>query len=379
MPSRHHPLAFLALVSAFAWAPSALAQHKPFPDDYFFEGAQRPEPLKSLEGKPAPAFTAESWIGTATSLKDQRGKVVVIDFWATWCGPCMAAVPHNIELVKQYADKGMTFIGLHDANNGWDRAPEVVKEKGINYTVALDKKGKDQGLSATEYKVQFWPTYIVIDRAGVVRAAGLTPNHVEDVVKVLLAEAAPASASTSTAEFGPEFYYGGDSRPASLKALEGTQAKPIQSDTWLAKPVAESDIKGNVTVVHFLSSASAVSLRELDKLAPIEKDLSSQGVAFVGVCDGRASWDKMKKEAETRKLSLPVLHDTPAAKDTGSLVPRGPIASGFAVNFYPATIVLDRTGKVRAAGVRVDKLKAVVDKLLAERVPEPATEGKRTP
>lgn len=291
----------------------------------------------------------------------------------------MAAVPHNIELVKNYGGKGLTFIGVHDANNGWDKAAEVVKEKGINYAVALDKKGKDQGVSAGEYKVQFWPTYIVVDRAGIVRAAGLTPNHVEDVVKVLLAEAAPSSGSASIAEFGPEFYYGGEGRPASLKALEGTQAKPIPGEIWLAKPVTAGDMKGNVTVVHFLSSASAVSLRELDKLAPIEKDLSSQGVVFVGVCDGRASWDKMKKEGESRKLSLPVVHDTPVAKDTGVLVPRGPIASNFTVNFYPATIVVDRTGKVRAAGVRMDKLKDVVAKLLAERLPEGATGEVRTP
>ncbi len=369
----------LALAATFVFTQAASAQTKPFPDEYFFEGEQRPEALKSLEGKPAPAFSPESWIGNATTLKEQRGKVVVIDFWATWCGPCMASIPHNIELVKKYADKGMTFIAIHDANNGSDKAPDVVKEKGINYAIAIDKKGKDQGLSATAYKVQFWPTYIVIDRAGMVRAAGLTPNHVEDVVQVLLAEAAPDAASAAAAEFGPEFYYGAESRPSSLKALEGMPAKPITGETWLAKPVVENDIKGNVTVIHFLSPASAVSLRELDKLAPIEKDLSSQGVTFVGICDGRASWDKMKNEAESRKLALPILHDTPATKDRGALVPRGPNASNFAVNFYPATIILDRTGKVRAAGVRTDKLKSVVDKLLAERLPDGATETKRGP
>src|SRR5262249_43728327 len=146
---------------------SAAAQPKAFPDDYFFDGPSRPAPLKGLEGKPAPAITIGAWIGDQVSLKDQRGKVVVVGFWATWCGPGMAAVRENVELVKKYKDQGLVFLGVHDSNAGWENAPAVVKDKGINYSVGQDKGGASTG----EYKVQFWPTYVAIDKGGIVRAA----------------------------------------------------------------------------------------------------------------------------------------------------------------------------------------------------------------
>ncbi|MEE9128438.1 MAG: TlpA disulfide reductase family protein [Phycisphaerales bacterium] len=165
-----------------------------FPDEWFFYEAERPAQLRAMEGNAAPKLATAQWIGQAQDLASLRGNVVVVDFWATWCGPCMRAIPHNVEIVKQYADEGVVLIGVHDARHGWDKAAETVDTKNINYPVALDMsaEGEDpqssSGVSTIAWNVRFWPTYFVIDKHGRVRAAGLKPDHVENVIDALLAE-----------------------------------------------------------------------------------------------------------------------------------------------------------------------------------------------
>ena len=107
-------LRFLGLVMLTAFLLESTVTGQDFPDDHFFSGADRPAGLKSLEGKPAPKLTLDAWIGDETSLEDLRGKVVVVDFWATWCGPCMAAIPKNVALVEKLGSEGLAFIGVHD-------------------------------------------------------------------------------------------------------------------------------------------------------------------------------------------------------------------------------------------------------------------------
>ena len=138
----------------------------------------------ALEGKPAPGLYVQGWVNGEVKPQDMKGKVVVLDFYATWCGPCMAAIPHNNELLKKYKDKGLVIVGVCTSSRGQEGMPDTVKSKGIEYPTARDPQLK----SEKAWRVQYYPTYALVDRKGIVRVVGLQPEHVEEVVKKLLAE-----------------------------------------------------------------------------------------------------------------------------------------------------------------------------------------------
>lgn len=341
----------------------AAAQGARLADAWFFP--DRPAPLKSVEGKAVPEVRVKSWIGEPVSLADSRGKVVVIDFWATWCGPCMAAIPKNVELVKKYKDQGLVFFGIHDANAGWDKAAGVVTDKGINYPVALDDAG---GPSAKAFNLAFWPTYVIVDRSGVVRGAGLAPDHLEDAVKMLLAEAGPAGAGAPAAAakgLPADWYYGADGRPAQLKALEGKPMPALSMTKWLNSAPAADAFKDRVLVLHFLAVGNYVSMKQAETLAALEKEIGPQGVVVIGVAPGTDAWEVLTTAAAEGKLPSRLGQDAPAEGEQPAGVTGG-TAAAYGVRYMPTTVVIDRRGVVRAAGIRVDKVKDLTGKLLAE-------------
>lgn len=159
-----------------------------FPDSWTWddEAAQR-KAHAALEGKPMPPLYLTGWVNGEVKPADLKGKVVVVDFYATWCGPCMAAIPHNNELLKKYKDKGLVLFGVCTSKNGQEKMAQVAKDRGIEYPTARDPELKTEKAWAADY----YPTYAVVDRKGIVRVIGLQPEYVERVVKKLLAEPAP--------------------------------------------------------------------------------------------------------------------------------------------------------------------------------------------
>ena len=122
--------------------------------------------------------------------KSLYGKKTIINYWATWCGPCRRALPKNVEMAKKYSDQPFVLVGIHDARRGKDRIEEVLGPLNAKYPMAvdvLDPKSKS-GSSAQACRLKYWPTYLVVDHKGIVRACGLQPSRVEDVVKRLLKE-----------------------------------------------------------------------------------------------------------------------------------------------------------------------------------------------
>jgi thiol-disulfide isomerase/thioredoxin len=145
----------------------------------------------ALEGKPMPALTVADWVNGQVKPEDMKGKVVIMDFYATWCGPCMAAIPHNNELLKKYKDRGLVIVGVCTSSRGQEKMEENAKAKGIEYPIARDPEQK----SAKAWAVHYYPTYAIVDRKGVVRIVGLQPNNVETVVKKLLDESVASAES----------------------------------------------------------------------------------------------------------------------------------------------------------------------------------------
>ena len=96
-----------------------------------------------------------------TLLESSKGKVVILDLWATWCPPCRKEIPGFINLYKKYKDKGLEIIGIAFDENGQEVVPPFMKTMGINYQVYLDG-----GDIARKYDLQAYPTTLVYGKDG---------------------------------------------------------------------------------------------------------------------------------------------------------------------------------------------------------------------
>lgn len=123
---------------------------------------ETPKEEFSLHGQPAPLFTLQDLNGKQVSLAEFRGKPVVINFWATWCGPCRMEIPHLEYLSKKYEDRELVVLSVNNESN--HQTVRDFAQSQISYTVLLD--GRAQFL---DYGVKGIPCTYYIDKNGVIR------------------------------------------------------------------------------------------------------------------------------------------------------------------------------------------------------------------
>jgi cytochrome c biogenesis protein CcmG/thiol:disulfide interchange protein DsbE len=213
IPLRRNTLvlgATLLILAIFAWAGWANWEYRRQQAERLLANAGQgelvpaadagtPQYVSPLQGKTAPVFTLVDLSGKKVSLADYKGKAVMINFWATWCGPCRIETPWIVELRQKYAAQGFEVLGIDtegddlkkDDKAGWAKATAAANkfatEEKIPYPVLLD----GDSISRDYGGLDNLPTSLFVDRKGVVAAAqvGLTSEQdIESKIRKALSQ-----------------------------------------------------------------------------------------------------------------------------------------------------------------------------------------------
>src|SRR5580704_7437519 len=148
------------------------------------------------ERKAAPEFVLKDSDGKTVHLSDYKGKVVLLDFWATWCAPCKVEIPWFMEFEQQYKDKGFAVLGVSMDEDGWTAVKPYLERIKVNYRIVLgnDKVGDQYG------GVDSLPTTFLIDRQGRIAAthvglSGGKEDFRNDITNLLAASRAGVTAA----------------------------------------------------------------------------------------------------------------------------------------------------------------------------------------
>jgi thiol-disulfide isomerase/thioredoxin len=149
-------------------------------------GAELHELRNFSVGKLAPEIKGESVDGKVLKLSDYRGKVVVLSFWASWCGPCMDLVPHERSLVERLEGKPFALLGI-DGDADRQKARKTIAKERMNWPSWWDQRDGD-GPIATAWNVHTWPTLYILDHNGVIRYKNFVRADLGKLVDNLLKE-----------------------------------------------------------------------------------------------------------------------------------------------------------------------------------------------
>ncbi len=131
-----------------------------------FAGSERPQdaPRVVAVGSVAPDFTLENMQGEKVSLSQFRGKVVIVNFWATWCPPCRTEMPSMEVLHETFKDDGLILLAINVEQSGAKVVAEFLKESPYSFPILLDEQNQTQN----SYTVFQYPTSFIVDRNGIV-------------------------------------------------------------------------------------------------------------------------------------------------------------------------------------------------------------------
>lgn len=330
-------------------APGAVAENE-FPDAWYYD---RPKEHTDLEGNAAPPITVGEWVGGQITPQEMKGSILVIDFWATWCGPCIAAMPKNSQIAKKYADQGVKLIGVCTSGDA-ATMPKLVKDNKAEYPNAYAKG--DQ--VTRDWPIQWYPTYAVVDREGIVRAMGLKPDGVVNVIESLLAEEAAAQGRVIVK---PSWLEGDATSRSRLAKLEEQKANPpaLQLENWHNSEALSLDqLKGKVVVLDFWATFSPSCLKAIKLHNELIDNYGPDGLVFIGVTATLGS-EALKPVIDKHGIRYPVAVDIDNQTNIA-----------YSTNGFPDYYLIDKAGNLRIADCSNAMLEDAIVALLSEQIVE---------
>jgi len=321
---------FSIVASACLVAVFAAASFGAEVDESTWRDAAKPElrdAWDALEGKEPPKIdNLTGWMNTkARSWKDLQGSVVVIDLWATWCGPCIGQLPKLQDLHAKYGEKGLVILGIHSAS-GFEKMEGFVTEKKLPWAFAADDKRE----LSTALNIQFIPSYFVVDRKGNMRVAGANRNKLEEIVTTLLKEdAKPVDPKELIGKFPKPV----DKRLFAKYDLRGKPAPKVEVEKWLTDA---PKMDGKVVLIDFWATWCGPCKAAIPKLSAWQEQFKDD-LVVLSVSD--ESSETVKSFLNSTRMDFAVGVDT-----------SGKMKQAVGVEGIPHVLIVSTDGVVRWQG-----------------------------
>ena len=321
------------------------------------------KPAPTPEPKPAPVEVPAANLGDKAASLDgltmikgdpvsfADGKVYVVEFWATWCGPCRTSIPHLTEVQKKFADKGVTVIGISNEND-LEKVKGFVAEQGekMEYTVAMDPKRTVSAGYMTAYKQRGIPTAFIVNGKGKVAWVGHPMSGMDEVLEEVIAGTfdsaayakAKAEKKAAEEELGKLFQkYVTDlsggvgieaTRPTAEKIMESDNPMALNALAWqiMSIPNVDDANRDMETALKAATKANTETNGEdpmildtyalaLSKTGKLEEAIAAQEKAITLAAGNERMQADMKIRMEAMKKSLTGETEEPLAEDAAAL------------------------------------------------------------
>ena len=325
-------------------------------------------PVSELVGKPAPDFLVTDLKGEELTLEKYRGQVVLLDFWATWCGPCIREMPNVKRTYEKYKDQKFQIIGI-SLDRSQQPLEAFIEREGLAWVHYWDKSQK----ITNQYGVRGIPSVFLIDGEGVIRKTNLRGHSLETAVAELVKENLAKPTDTRPQSIPATKLIKPSPTPQKTESLESLKAK---MNEWVGKPAPDflvTDLKGEelslekfrgqVILLDFWATWCGPCLVEMPKVKKTYEKYKDQKFQIIGISRDNS---KTPLEAYVEKEGLAWINYWDE---------NGKLTDLYKVIGFPTTFLIDGAGVIRKASLGGSDVETAVAELVKENLTKAEQNG----
>ena len=327
-----------------------------------------------MVGKPSPPLKFKALDGREVDLEQLKGKVVLLDFWATWCPPCLEEIPTVRSAYERYRKDGLEIVGI-SFDQDRQRLEDVVKRENISWPQYFDGAGRDAA-PGKEFGIRHWPSMWLLDRNGVIRFISAGAGMDRKISELLKQSANPVNAARGVFEKKAELDKSGEESAKATAAVKpggpisppGAPQDPAYLQ-WLGKPfpalkftaidgrqVDTDKLRGKVLLIDFWATWCPPCMAEIPNVKAAYERYNKQGFEVIGVSADESRGD-LERVVKAKGMPWPQHFEG----RTGE----APNLRRYGVQHFPTMWLVDKQGIIRDVTGTV-ALDTKVAKLIAE-------------